>query len=174
MTREEKNQVIDILTKKINNASHIYVTNSLGLSASDTVNLRKECYKNEIELVVAKNTLLIKAIEKSDKELSELFEVLKGETSIMFTEVGNRPAKLIKEFREKNKLEKPVLKGAYVEEGFYFGDNQIDTLVAIKSKEELIADVIGLLQAPVVNVLSALESGGNTISGILKTLEEKE
>lgn len=174
MTREEKNQVIDILTDKINNASHIYVTNSLGLNAGDTVNLRKECYKNNIELLVAKNTLLKKAIEKSDKDLSELFEALSGPTSIMFSEVGNKPAKLIKEFREKNNLEMPILKGAFVEEGFYIGDDQIDTLVSIKSKEELIADVIGLLQSPVVNVLSALQSGGSTLAGILKTLEEKE
>jgi len=174
MTREEKNQVIDILTDKINNASHIYVTNSLGLNAGDTVKLRKECYKNEIELVVAKNTLLKKAIEKSDKDLSELFEALTGPTSIMFSEVGNKPAKLIKDFKKKFNLDKPLLKGAYVEEGFYFGDDQIDALASIKSKEELIADVIGLLQAPAVNVLSALQSGGNTLSGILKTLEEKE
>jgi len=174
MTREEKNQVIDILTDKINNASHIYVTNSLGLGAADTVSLRKECYKNDIELLVAKNTLLKKAIEKSDKDLSELFEALTGPTSIMFSEVGNKPAKLIKDFRKKNKLEKPLLKGAYVEDGFYFGDDQIDALASIKSKEELIADVIGLLQSPVVNVLSALQSGGNTLTGILKTLEEKK
>ncbi|MCF6364660.1 MAG: 50S ribosomal protein L10 [Bacteroidales bacterium] len=174
MTREEKNQVIGILTDKINNASHIYVTNSLGLNAGDTVKLRKECYKNEIELVIAKNTLLKKAIEKSDKDLSELFEALAGPTSIMFSEVGNKPAKLIKDFKKKFNLDKPLLKGAYVEEGFYFGDDQIDVLASIKSKEELIADVIGLLQAPAVNVLSALQSGGNTLTGILKTLEEKE
>lgn len=174
MTREEKNQVIDILTDKINNASHIYVTNSLGLNALDTVNLRKECYKNEIELVVAKNTLLKKAIEKSEKDLSELFESLTGPTSIMLSEVGNKPAKLLKDFRKKFNIDMPILKGAYVEEGFYFGDDQVDALASIKSKEELIADVIGLLQAPAVNVISALQSGGNTLSGILKTLEEKE
>jgi large subunit ribosomal protein L10 len=173
MTREEKNQVIDVLIDKINNASHIYVTNSLGLNAGDTVKLRKECYKNEIELVVAKNTLLKKAIEKSEKDLSELFEALTGQTSVMFSETGNKPAKLIKNFRKKNNLEFPLLKGAYVEEGFYFGDDQIDALVSIKSKDELIADVVGLLQAPVQNVLSALQSGGNTLSGVLKTLEEK-
>ncbi len=173
MTREEKNQVIDVLTDKINNASHIYVTNSLGLNADDTVKLRKECYKNEIELVVAKNTLLKKAIEKSEKDLSGLFEALKGQTSVMFSETGNKPAKLIKSFRKKNNLEFPLLKGAYVEEGFYIGDDQIDTLVSIKSKDELIADVIGLLQSPVNNVLSALQYGGNTLTGVLKTLEEK-
>ena len=174
MTREEKNQVIDALAEKINNTSHIYVTDTLGLNAGDTVDLRKECYKNEIELVVAKNTLLKKAIEKSDKDLSGLFEALTGPTSIMLSEVGNKPAKLIKAFREKKKVEKPFLKGAYVEEDFYLGNEQVDALASIKSKNELIADVIALLQAPAVNVLSALQSGGNTLSGILKTLEEKE
>ncbi len=173
MTREEKNQVIDVLTDKINNAAHIYITDSLGLNAGDTVNLRKECYKNDIELVVAKDTLLQEAIEKSDKDLSKLFEVLKGQTSVMLSEVGNKPAKLIKDFKKKNKIEKLFLKGAFVEDGFYIGDDQIDILVSIKSKEELIADVIGLLQSPVQSVLSALQSGGNTLTGVLKTLEEK-
>ncbi len=174
MTREEKNQVIDKLTGQINNASHIYITDTLGLDAGNTVELRKECYKNEIELVVAKNTLLKKAIEKSDKDLSELFEALTGPTSVMFSEVGNKPAKLIIDFRKKRNLEKPILKGAFVEDDVYFGDDQVDALASIKSKNELIADVIGLLQAPVVNVLSALQSGGNTLSGILKSLEEKK
>jgi len=174
MTREEKNRVIDVLTDKINNASHIYITDSLGLNAGDTVNLRKECYKNEIELVVSKNTLLKKAIEKSDKDLSKLFEVLTGQTSVMFSETGNKPAKLIKNFRKKNKQKIPYLKGAFVEDEFYLGDNQVEVLVSIKSKDELIADVIGMLQLPVQNVLSALQSGGNTLSGVLKTLEDKE
>ncbi|NPA68357.1 MAG: 50S ribosomal protein L10 [Chlorobi bacterium] len=173
MTREEKNRVIDVLTDKINKASHIYITDSLGLNAGDTVELRKQCYKNEIELVVAKNTLLKKAIEKSEKDLSELFEALKGQTAVMFSEVGNKPAKLIKDFRKKKNLEKPLFKGAYVEEGFYLGEEQLDVLVSIKSKEELVADIIGLLQSPVQNVLSALQSGGNTLTGVLKTLEEK-
>ena len=174
MTREEKSRVIDKLTEQINNSSHMYITDTLGLNAGDTVTLRKECYKNKVELVIAKNTLLKKAIEKSDKDLSELFEALTGPTSVMFTDTGNKPAKLINDFRKKNNLEKPILKGAYVEEGFYFGDNQVDVLASIKSKDELIADVIGLLQAPVVNVLSAIQSGGNTLAGILKTLEEKK
>jgi len=173
MTREEKNQVIDVLADQINNATHIYITDTLGLNAGDTVELRKECYRNEIELVVAKNTLLKKAIEKSDKDLSGLFEALVGPTSIMFSEVGNKPAKLIKDFRKKKNIERPFLKGAFVEEDIYIGNDQVDALASIKSKNELIADVVALLQAPTVNVLSALQSGGNTLSGILKTLEEK-
>jgi large subunit ribosomal protein L10 len=174
MTREEKNQVIDNLTKKVSNATHIYITDTLGLNAGDTVDLRRECYKKNIELVVSKNTLLKKAFEKSGKDLSELFEALEGPTSIMLSEVGNTPAKLIKDFREKKKLEKPLLKGAYVEECVYLGNDQVETLATLKSKNELIADVIGLLQSPVINVLSALQSGGNTLSGIIKTLEEKK
>jgi large subunit ribosomal protein L10 len=174
MTREEKNQVIDNLTKKVSNATHIYITDTLGLNAGDTVDLRRECYKKNIELVVSKNTLLKKAFEKSGKDLSELFEALEGPTAIMLSEVGNTPAKLIKDFRAKKNLEKPILKGAYVQESVYLGNDQVDTLATIKSKNELIADVIGMLQSPVINVLSALQSGGNTLSGIIKTLEEKK
>ncbi len=173
MTREEKSQVIDNLTKEINDANHLYVTDTLGLDASETSRLRGECFKKDVKLIVAKNTLIKKAIEKSDKDLSELFDILKGTTSLMISEVGNIPAKLIKDFREKDD-EKPLLKGAYVEDDFYFGDDQIDNLAAIKSKEELVADIIGLLQAPAVNLLSALQSGGNTLTGVLKTLEEKK
>ena len=174
MKSEEKNQVIDKLAEQINNSSHIYITDTLGLNAGNTVRLRKECYKNSVQLVVAKNTLLKKAIEKSDKDLSELFEALTGPTSVMFADTGNVPEKLIQDFRKKNNLAKPILKGAYVEEGFYFGDNQVEVLASIKSRDELIADVIGMLQSPVMNVLSALQSGGNTLSGIIKTLEEKK
>lgn len=172
MTREEKSQVIDNLTKEINNSNHLYITDTLGLNAANTNRLRGECYKKDVKLIVAKNTLIKKALEKSDKDLSELFNVLDGTTSLMFSEVGNVPAKLIKDFRGKDD-EKPLIKGAYVEEDFYFGDDQIDNLVAIKSKNELIADVISLLQAPAINLLSALQSGGNTITGVLETLEKK-
>lgn len=173
MKLEAKNQVIDNLVEIINNSNHIYVADSLGLSASLTGELRRECFNNDIKLVVAKNTLLKKAIEKSDKDLSELFQVLSGPTSIMFSETGNAPAKLIKEFRKSRNIEKPVLKGAYVEEGFYIGNQSLDSLVAIKSKFELIGDVINALQTPARNIISALQSGGNTLTGVLKTLEEK-
>ncbi len=172
MTREEKNQVIDNLAEQINNSPHFYITNSLGLNAQQTMELRRECFKNDVRLVVAKNTLLKKAIEKSEKDLSELTEALKGETSIMFAEVGNLPARMIKSFRKKQGLEKPILKAAYVDESVYMGD-QVEMLATLKSKNELIADVVGLLEAPALNVLSALQSGGNTISGVLKTLEER-
>lgn len=172
MRREEKNQVIASLAEQINNANHIYVADIAGLNAMDTSNLRRECYKSNVSLVVAKNTLFKRALQESDKDINGLDEILNGPTSVFFSEVGNAPAKLIKAFRKSN--ERPILKGAYVEEDVYIGDEQLDTLVAIKSKNELIADVIGLLQSPVKSVLGALQSGGNTITGILKTLEEKK
>jgi len=172
MTREEKSQVIEALTTKLTEGNIIYLADISGLNALDTSNLRRACFKANIKLSVVKNTLLEKAMEKSDKEFGELPSTLKGNTSIMVSDTGNAPAKLIKEFRKKSK--KPVLKGAYVEEAIYVGDDQLDTLVNIKSKEEVIGDIIGLLQSPAKNVISALQSGGNKLSGILKTLSEKE
>lgn len=172
MTREEKSQVIETLTTKLTDGNIIYLADISGLNALDTTNLRRACFKANIKLAVVKNTLLEKAMEKSDKEFGDLSTTLKGNTSLMFSETGNAPAKLIKEFRKKSK--KPVLKGAYVEEAIYIGDDQLDTLVNIKSKEEVIGDIISLLQSPAKNVISALQSGGGKISGILKTLSERE
>ena len=171
MTREEKSQVIDVLTTKLTEGTIIYLADISGLNALDTSNLRRACFKANIKLAVVKNTLLEKAMEKSDKDFGELPEVLKGNTSLMFSDTGNAPAKVIKEFRKKS--DKPVLKGAYVEEAIYVGDDQLEMLVNIKSKEELIGDIISLLQSPAKNVVSALQSGGNKLSGILKTLSEK-
>ena len=171
MTREEKSQVIDVLTTKLTEGNIIYLADISGLNALDTSNLRRACFKANIKLAVVKNTLLEKAMEKSDKDFGELPEVLKGNTSLMFSDTGNAPAKVIKEFRKKS--DKPVLKGAYVEEAIYVGDDQLEMLVNIKSKEEVIGDIISLLQSPAKNVVSALQSGGNKLSGILKTLSEK-
>jgi len=171
MTREEKSQVIEDLTTKLTDGSIIYLADISGLNALDTSNLRRACFKANVKLAVVKNTLLEKAMEQSDKDFGELPSTLKGNTSLMLSETGNAPAKLIKEFRKKSK--KPLLKGAYVEEAIYIGDDQLDTLVNIKSKEELIGDVITLLQSPAKNVISALQSGGGKLSGILKTLSEK-
>ena len=171
MTREEKSVVIEALTTRLTEGEIIYMADISGLNASDTSNLRRACFKENIKLAVVKNTLLEKAMEKSDKDFGELPSTLKGNTSLMFAEVSNAPAKVIKEFRKKS--DKPVLKGAYVEESIYIGDDQLDVLVNIKSKEELIGDVITLLQSPAKNVISALQSGGNKLSGILKTLSEK-
>jgi large subunit ribosomal protein L10 len=171
MTREEKSQVIQDLTAQLADTNTIYLADISGLDAITTSNLRRACFKANVELSVVKNTLLSKAMEASDKEFGELQDVLKGNTSMLISEASNAPAKVIKEFRKKS--EKPLLKGAYVEEAVYVGDDQLDALVNIKSREELIGDIIGLLQSPAKNVVSALQSGGNKLSGILKTLSEK-
>ncbi len=171
MTREEKSQVIQDLTATLANTNIIYLADISGLDASSTSNLRRACFKANVKLAVVKNTLLSKAMEASDKDFGELPNVLKGNTSIMIAEAGNAPAKVIKEFRKKSK--KPLLKGAFIEEAIYVGDDQLDALVNIKSKEELIGDIIALLQSPAKNVISALQSGGQKLSGILSTLSEK-
>ena len=172
MTREEKSQVIEDLTGKLTENNVIYLADISGLNASDTSNLRRACFKAGVKLAVVKNTLLAKAMESSDKDFGELPTVLKGNTSMMFSEASNAPAKVIKEFR-KGKQEKPILKGAYIEESIYVGDDQLDSLVNIKSKEELIGEIIGLLQSPAKNVISALQSGGGKLHGILQTLSER-
>ena len=171
MTREEKSLIIKDLTSQLTEGSTIYLTDISGLDAVKTSNLRRACFKANVKLAVVKNTLLFKAMEQADKDFGELPETLKGNTSIMISEIGNAPAKIIKEFRKKS--DRPVLKGAYIEEAVYVGDDQLDALVNIKSKEELIGEIIGLLQSPAKNVISALKSGGNTISGILTTLSER-
>lgn len=171
MTREEKTTVIEDLTARLADSPTIYLADISGLNAQATSNLRRACYKSKVELSVVKNTLLAKAMEASDREFGELPGVLKGNTSLMFSEIGNAPAKLIKNFRKKS--EKPLLKGAFIEEAIYVGDDKLDLLVAIKSKEEVIADIIALLQSPVKNVISGLKSGGGKLAGILKTLSEK-
>jgi large subunit ribosomal protein L10 len=171
MTREEKSQVIQDLTAQLADTNTIYLADISGLDAVTTSNLRRACFKANVQLAVVKNTLLAKAMEASDKEFGELQDVLKGNTSMLIAEASNAPAKVIKEFRKKS--DKPLLKGAYVEEAVYVGDDQLDALVNIKSREELIGDIVGLLQSPAKNVVSALQSGGGKLSGILKTLSEK-
>ncbi len=172
MTREEKSQVIQDLTAQLADNANIYLADISGLNAGTTSDLRRACYKANIKLAVVKNTLLEKAMEASDREFGDLPTVLKGNTSVMYSETGNAPAKVIKAFRKKS--EKPLLKGAFIEEAVYIGDDQLDMLVDIKSKEELIGEIVGLLQSPAKNVISALKSGGSTIAGIIKTLSEKE
>ena len=172
MNREDKNRIIDNLTDSISNAKHFYLTDISELDAEVTSQLRRRCFEQEIKLIVVKNTLLRKALEKCSENFDELYGVLKDSTSIMFSEKGNVPAKLIKEFRRT--LDKPLLKAAYVEESFYIGDDQLDALVSIKTKEEVIGDVILLLQSPAKNLLSALQSSKQKLAGIVKTLSEKE
>ena len=171
MTREEKLIVIEDLTAQLAENSTIYLADISGLDATTTSNLRRACFKAKVKLSVVKNTLLAKAMEASEKDFGELPEVLKGNTSLMFAEAGNGPAKLIKTFRKKS--DKPLLKGAFVEEAVFVGDDKLDTLVSIKSKEEMIGEIIGLLQSPAKNVISGLKSGGGILAGILKTLSEK-
>jgi len=172
MKREDKIKLVDNLTEKINATPHFYLADISDLNAQDTSDLRRACFKNNIELQVVKNTLLKKALEKSEKNVEEIYTALVNNTSIMFSEVGNGPAKLIKEFRKKK--DRPILKAAYVEESVYIGDEQLEVLANIKSKDELVGDIIALLQSPVKNVVSALQSGGQTLVGVLKTLSEKE
>ena len=170
MTREEKSKVIERLTTELAENTNIYMTDVSGLDASETSNLRRACFKANIKLSVVKNSLLSKAMETSEKDFGNLDEVLVGNTALMYSEVGNSPAKLIKQFRKKS--ERPLLKGASIEDAIYVGDDQVEFLANIKSREELIGDVITLLQSPAKNVISALQSSGSTISGVLKTLSE--
>jgi large subunit ribosomal protein L10 len=171
MTREEKTKAISELTEKLGASTHLYLTDISGLDAQATSNLRRACYKANISLSMTKNTFLDKAMQASEKDFGDLSTILKGNTSIMFSEVGNAPAKVIKAFRKKS--DKPVLKGAYIEQNVYIGDDQLEALVNIKSREELIGEIISLLQSPAKNVVSALQSGGGKLSGILQTLSNK-
>ena len=175
MKKEDKTAIIALLGEQLEQYSHFYITNIEGLNAEKTSALRRECFKQDVKLLVAKNTLLQKALEA--KGIDEaIFAALKGNTALMLSNTGNAPAKLIKEFtkKEKNKEEaKPQLKAAYVEETVYVGVQNLDFLATIKSKNELIADLVALLQSPAKNVVSALQSGGTTIHGVLKTLGER-
>jgi len=172
MKSSEKQVIINNLKEQIDSYDHFYLADISGLNAEDTSDLRRLCFKQDVKLVVVKNTLLRKALENSGKNTEELYDALKGNTSVMFTENGNVPAKLIKDFSKKH--DRPVLKAAYVEESVYVGADQLDVLVAVKSKNELIADVVALLQSPMKTVLGQLQSGGNIIHGVLDTLKEKE
>jgi large subunit ribosomal protein L10 len=175
MKKEDKTALISELQNTIGEYSHFYLTNIEGLNAEKTSALRRECFKQDIKLVMAKNTLLQKALEARGIDAS-LFEALKGNTALMLCNTGNAPARLIKEFtkKEKNKEDaRPQLKAAYVEETVYIGAQNLEFLTAIKSKNELIADIVALLQSPAKNVISALQSGGTTIHGVLKTLGER-
>lgn len=171
MKKDEKTQFIDALAEKLNSTNNFYLADISDLNVETTSRLRRTCFKRNIQLKMVKNTLLKKAMEKSGKDFESLFDILKGSTSILFSEVANDPAKLIREFRRT--APKPILKAAYVQESIYLGDDQLDALINIKSKEEMIGVVIGMLQSPLQNVISGLQSGGNKLSGIVKTLSEK-
>ena len=172
MTKEQKAVVIDNLVAQLNEYPHFYVTNIEALNAEQTATLRRKCFDSDIKLIVVKNTLLEKALERVNKADAELVNVLAGPTAVMLTNTGKAPAVLIKEFRKS--CDKPVLKAAYVEGCVYVGDNQLETLCNIKSREELIGDIVALLQSPAKNVISALQgSAGQKIAGLVKALEER-
>lgn len=172
MNREQKKQAVIDLTEQVNNAANLYITDSSELNVESINKFRGLCYDNNIQFQVVKNTLLKKAFEASDINYEGLYEVLAGPTALMFSETANLPAKVLKEFREGN--EKPLLKAAFIDSEVYLGDEMIKELVSLKSKEDLIGDVMGLLQSPMMNVMSALNSGSGTLTGILQTLSEKE
>ena len=175
MKKEDKIIVIDQIAKTLQEYSCFYLVETAGLNAEKTTDLRRACNKADIKLMVVKNTLLHKALEKLEGDYSELYGALHGSTSLMLANVGNAPAKLIKDVRKADKeATLPRLKAAYVEETIYVGEDQLDALCAIKSKNELIADVVALLQSPAKNVVSALTSGGTKLHGILETLSKKE
>lgn len=173
MKKEDKSIIIENIAATLKEYSCFYLAETAGLDAEATSNLRAACFKQDIKLMVVKNTLLHKALEGMDGDFSEIYGALKGSTSIMFSNTGNAPAKLLKSMIKKDQP-LPRLKAAYVEETIYVGENQLETLCNIKSKNELIADVVALLQSPAKNVISALQSGGNTIHGVLETLSKKE
>ena len=172
MTREEKAKYIDDLAVELKTANIFYLSDTSELTVEVINNLRRRCFQSNVKMKVVKNTLLVKAMEQiEDRNYGNLKDILSGATTIMFSEVGNVPAKLIQEFRKKS--DKPVLKGAYIEEAIFVGDSQLDALVALKSREELLGEIIGLLQSPAKNVVSGLTGAGAKIAGLLKTLEER-
>jgi large subunit ribosomal protein L10 len=172
MTKEEKTKYIEDLSAELNDANVFYLTDTAELTVETVNNLRRKCFQSNIRLRVVKNTLLEKAMDRvENRNYGQLKDTLSGQTAIMFSEVGNVPAKLIEEFRKKN--DKPILKGAYIDEAVFLGDNQLSMLSSIKSKDEVIGDIIGLLQSPAKNVISGLKGQGGKIAGILKTLENR-
>ena len=171
MKKELKDTIIVELGEKLKKFPHFYLVDLTGLDAEKTSELRRNCFKNDIKLLVVKNTLLHKAFEAAEIDYSQLYECLKGNTALMFTEVANAPAKLLKDYKSK-KQDVPALKGAYAEESFFVGADKLDELVAIKSKNELIADVVALLQSPIKNVISGLNAGGK-IHGLLDAIAER-
>ena len=171
MRKEEKHEVVLALTETIAEYGNFYITDTANLSVAKVNDIRRKCFENGIKMQVAKNKLIRKAMEASEGDFSEIFDVLKGSSSILFSKTANAPAKLIKQLGKSG--DKPVLKAAYIDSAVFIGDNQLDALVNLKSKDELVADIIALLQSPAKNVISGLQSGGNKLAGIVKTLQER-
>ena len=171
MRKEDKGNIIVQLGEILNEYAHFYLIDATGLNAAKTSEIRKKCFQTDIKMVVVKNTLLQKAFDAAEIDYTPLYGCLKGTTAVLFSNTANAPAKLLKDYAKDGM---PALKAAYAEEGFYVGADQLDALTAIKSKNEVIADIVALLQSPAKNVISALQSGGNTLHGVLKTLGERE
>lgn len=171
MNKEEKYDLVVALTEQMQEFGNFYITDTSDLTVAKINDIRRQCFESDITMKVAKNSLIRKAMEAAGGDYTPIFDVLKGSSSIFFSKSATAPAKLIKQLRKKG--EKPILKAAYIDSAIFIGDNQIDTLIKLKSKEQLIGEVIGLLQSPAKNVLSALQSGGTTIAGLVKTLQER-
>ncbi|MBO7618842.1 MAG: 50S ribosomal protein L10 [Bacteroidales bacterium] len=171
MRKEDKQVLIDSILSELQACPNFYLTDVSDLNAEKTSQLRRQCFNSGVKMIVVKNALLHKAMQQMEKDYEGLYDVLKGSTALMLCETGNAPAKLIKSFRKTS--DRPILKGAYIEECCYIGDDMLDALCNVKSKNDLIADVIALLQSPMKNVISGLQSGGHKLSGILETLSER-
>ena len=171
MNKEEKHDLVLALSEQMKEYGNFYITDTSDLTVAKINNIRRQCFESDITMKVAKNSLIKKAMEAAGGDYTPIFDVLKGSSSILFSKSATAPAKLIKQLRKQG--DKPVLKAAYIDSAIFIGDNQIDTLMKLKSKEQLIGEIIGLLQSPAKNVISALQSGGTIIAGVVKTLQER-
>jgi large subunit ribosomal protein L10 len=171
MNKEEKYDLVLALTEQMKEFGNFYITDTSNLTVAKVNDIRRQCFESDITMQVTKNSLIKKAMDNIEGDFAPLYDVLKGSSSILFSKSATAPAKLIKKLRKKG--DKPVLKAAYIDASLFIGDNQLDTLINLKSKEQLIGEVIGLLQSPAKNVVSALQSGGNILAGLVKTLEER-
>jgi len=172
MNKEEKHELVIALTEQMKEFGNFYITDTSNLTVAKINDIRRQCFNSDITMKVAKNSLIQKAMEAAGGDYTPIYEVLKGSSSILFSKSATAPAKLIKQLRKKS--DKPILKAAYIDSAIFIGDKQLDTLINLKSKEQLIGEVIGLLQSPAKNVISALQSGGNILAGLVKTLQERE
>ena len=171
MNKEEKYDLVLALTEQMKEYGNFYITDTSDLTVAKVNNIRRQCFENDITMLVAKNSLIEKAMEAAEGDYSPIYEVLKGSSTILFSKSATAPAKLIKKLRKAG--DKPLLKAAYIDSAIFIGDNQLDTLTKLKSKEQLIGEIVGLLQSPAKNVISALQSGGNILAGVVKTLQER-
>jgi large subunit ribosomal protein L10 len=171
MNKEEKHELVIALTEQMKEYGNFYITDTSDLTVAKINNIRRQCFESDITMQVAKNSLIKKAMEGVGGDFSPIHDVLKGSSSILFSKSATAPAKLIKQLRKKG--DKPILKAAYIDASIFIGDKQLDTLINLKSKEQLLGEIIGLLQSPAKNVISALQSGGNILAGVVKTLQER-